>query len=83
MRPRFADDAKHWRDRAAAMRVLAAELKEPDVMALMFGLADDYDNSPTVLRIARTSSGGRFYFCAFGSGLDTQRALSDERLVGG
>ena len=43
MLPRFADDAKHWRDRAAAMRVLAAELKEPDVMALMFGLADDYD----------------------------------------
>jgi hypothetical protein len=25
------------------MRALAAELKEPDVMALMFGLADDYD----------------------------------------
>jgi hypothetical protein len=30
MRRRFADDAKHWRDRAATMRALAAELKEPD-----------------------------------------------------
>ena len=36
MPPRFADGVKHWPDRAAAMRSLAAELKEPDVIALMF-----------------------------------------------
>ena len=36
-------DPKHWRDRAAEMRVLADTMKETDTIAIMHRLADDYD----------------------------------------
>ena len=36
-------DAKHWRDRAAEMRVLSDEMKNPESQTLMLKLADDYD----------------------------------------
>jgi hypothetical protein len=37
------NDPKHWRDRAAQMRVLAEEMKESEAKAIMLRLADDYD----------------------------------------
>lgn len=37
------NDPKHWRDRAAAMRALAATMKDQETMAIMLRLADDYD----------------------------------------
>jgi hypothetical protein len=36
-------DAKHWRDRAAAMRALAADMNTVDASAMMLKLADAYD----------------------------------------
>ena len=36
-------DAKHWRDRAAEMRVLSDEMKDFEVRTLMLKLANDYD----------------------------------------
>ena len=36
-------DAKHWRDRAAEMRVLSGEMKDFDAQTLMLKLANDYD----------------------------------------
>ncbi len=32
-----------WRDRAAEMRVLSDEMKDPQVLRMMFKLANDYD----------------------------------------
>jgi hypothetical protein len=37
------NDAKHWRDRAAEMRVLATTMKEIDTQAIMTRLAEDHD----------------------------------------
>jgi hypothetical protein len=37
------NDAKHWRDRAAEMRVLSAEMKDFEARTLMLKLANDYD----------------------------------------
>ena len=37
------NDAKHWRDRAAEMRVLACEMKDPQAQLMMGSLANDYD----------------------------------------
>jgi hypothetical protein len=37
------NDAKHWRDRAAEMRVLSCEMKEFETRTLMLNLANDYD----------------------------------------
>jgi hypothetical protein len=36
-------DAKHWRDRAAQMRVLSDEMKDFEARTLMLKLANDYD----------------------------------------
>jgi hypothetical protein len=36
-------DAKHWRDGAAAMRVLSDEMKDFEARTLMLKLANDYD----------------------------------------
>jgi hypothetical protein len=37
------NDSKHWRDRAAEMRVLAREMNDAQTQATMLKLADDYD----------------------------------------
>jgi hypothetical protein len=36
-------DAKHWRDRAAEMRVLSDEMKDFEARTLILKLANDYD----------------------------------------
>jgi hypothetical protein len=36
-------DAKHWRDRAAEMRVLSDEMKNLEAQTLMLKLANEYD----------------------------------------
>ena len=38
-----ANDAKHWRDRAAQMRVLSDEMKDPKARSMMLKLANDYE----------------------------------------
>ncbi len=37
-------DAKHWRDRAAEMRVLSDIMKYERTQRILLKLADDYDN---------------------------------------
>jgi hypothetical protein len=37
------NDPKHWRDRAAEMRALTETMKDPETIAIMNRLADDYD----------------------------------------
>ena len=37
------NDSKHWRDRAAEMRVLSGEMKDLEARTLMLKLANDYD----------------------------------------
>jgi hypothetical protein len=37
------NDAKHWRDRAAEMRVLSGEMKDFEAQTMMLKLASDYD----------------------------------------
>ena len=37
------NDAKHWRDRAAEMRVLSVGMKDFEARTLMLKLANDYD----------------------------------------
>jgi hypothetical protein len=37
------NDAKHWRDRAAEMRVLSCDMKDFEAQTLMLKLANDYD----------------------------------------
>jgi hypothetical protein len=37
------NDAKHWRDRAAEMRVLSDGMKDAEVQSTMLRLANDYD----------------------------------------
>jgi hypothetical protein len=39
------NDAKHWRDRAAEMRALSAEMKEFKTQTSMLKLANDYDRN--------------------------------------
>jgi hypothetical protein len=34
---------KHWRERAAAMRALAATMKDAETISIILRLADDYD----------------------------------------
>jgi hypothetical protein len=43
MPARHVNDSKHWRDRAAEMRVLSTMMKDTDTQAIMVRLADDYD----------------------------------------
>jgi hypothetical protein len=37
------NDVKHWRDRAAEMRVLSGDMKDFEARNLMLKLANDYD----------------------------------------
>ena len=37
------NDSKHWRDRAAEMRVLSAGMRDFEARTLMVKLANDYD----------------------------------------
>jgi hypothetical protein len=37
------NDPRRWRDRAAEMRALANTMKDPETIAIMNRLADDYD----------------------------------------
>jgi hypothetical protein len=37
------NDAKHWRDRAAKMRVLSGEINDAEAQSIMLTLANDYD----------------------------------------
>jgi hypothetical protein len=37
------NDVKHWRDRAAEMRVLSCEMRDVETQSMMLKLANDYD----------------------------------------
>ena len=37
------NDAKHWRDRAAEMRIPSTMMQEIETQSIMIRLADDYD----------------------------------------
>ena len=50
------NDPNHWRDRAAEMRALADRMKEPEPVAIMRRLAEDYDKLATRAEIR--SNGG-------------------------
>ena len=50
------NDPKHWYDRAAEMRALANTMKEPETIAIMNQLANDYDKLAD--RAAKRSNGG-------------------------
>lgn len=43
MATKAINDPKHWHDRAAEMRALADTMKDPETIAIMNRLADDYD----------------------------------------
>jgi hypothetical protein len=43
MPPRHLNDAKHWHDRAAKMRLLADGYADKKAAGIMHHLADDYD----------------------------------------
>src|SRR6516225_9862252 len=43
MRASSINDPKHWRDRAAEMRVLSEMMNDVEARATMLRLADDYD----------------------------------------
>lgn len=43
--PKSINDPRHWTDRAAEMRAIAAKMMDnPETMAIMLRLADDYDH---------------------------------------
>jgi hypothetical protein len=48
---------QHWRDRAAAMRALAATMKDAETIAIMNRLAGDYDRLAERARLR--SDGGK------------------------
>jgi hypothetical protein len=51
------NNPKHWRDRASEMRALSETMKDPETIALMNKLADDYGKLADRAEIR--SSGGR------------------------
>lgn len=52
------NDPKHWHDRAAEMRALANTMKDPETIAIMNRLADDYDKLAE-RAASRSNDGGR------------------------
>ena len=53
------NDARHWRDRAAEMRVLSADMKDLEAQLMMVNLANDYDKlaDRAEVRLARDTPG--------------------------
>lgn len=49
------NDVKHWRDRAAEMRILSTLMQNIQAQAIMVRLADDYDRLAE--RAAQRSNG--------------------------
>jgi hypothetical protein len=43
MPPTSVNDGKHWRDRAAEMRILSIMMRDIETRAIMIRLADEYD----------------------------------------
>ena len=41
--PASYNDSKHWRDRAAEMRAISELITDPETVAIMLRLANDYD----------------------------------------
>jgi hypothetical protein len=50
------NDSKHWRDRAAEMRILSTMMEHVETQAIMIRLADDYD--ALAVRAEARSNGG-------------------------
>ena len=41
--PASYNNSKHWRDRAAEMRAISELITDPETVAIMLRLANDYD----------------------------------------
>ena len=41
--PASYNNSKHWRDRAAEMRAISESITDPETVAIMLRLANDYD----------------------------------------
>jgi len=53
--PRHISDPKHWRDRAEEARAMAERFGDPDAIATMFNVAEQYERL-AVLAEARLKS---------------------------
>jgi hypothetical protein len=52
-----ANDAEHWRDRAAEMRVLSEQMKDPNARSMMLKLANDYEKLADRAEVRATREG--------------------------
>ena len=43
MRASFINNPEHWRERAEEMRAIASGMKDPETIATMRRIAEDYD----------------------------------------
>ena len=43
MRASFINNPEHWRERADEMRAIASGMKDPETIATMHRIAEDYD----------------------------------------